>query len=283
MTQAVRLLSQGPFLSPHSASPTDYDDPPPGYSSSGDGHKIDLSLSSPDISDPFTSGTLTYSTTGYDTFPAPSSFSSRRYSWLHIFPEGRVHQHPKKTMRYFKWGVARLILEPPECPDIVPIWIEGNDEVMHESRPKPRWKPAVGKNLGVWYGENVGGPEEGAFKGVRSKWRTLVERERRRKDEILGADGRKALEANISQDSGVVPDVGDDLGCLNDELKYGREAVLLRVECTQLIREEVLKVRRQRGLPDEDPKQGLVETWREEGITVPRTGQMQDGSWVREE
>lgn len=52
----------------------------------------------------------------------------------------------------------------------------------------------------------------------------------------------------------------------------------LRIEVTKRVRQEVLKVRRSLGLPDEDPKEGLVETWIEEGPIAE--GKMKDGSWV---
>lgn len=162
-------------------------------------------------------------------------------------------------MRYFKWGVARLILEPDVCPDIVPMWIEGNDEIMHESRSAPRWLPRVGKRCGVWFGENVGGESEGnVFHELRERWRMLAEDDRRE---------RKA---------------GGELtvGVLSEELKYGAQAVQLREECTMQVRGAILKVRRERGLPDEDPKEGLVETWRAEG--GKREGEMDDGSLIKD-
>lgn len=162
-------------------------------------------------------------------------------------------------MRYFRWGVARLILEPDVCPDIVPMWIEGNNEIMHEDRAAPRWLPRVGKRCGVWFGENVGGESEGnVFHELRERWRRLVEE-----------DGRKR---KAGQEL--------DLGTLSEELKYGHEAVKLREECTMRVRGAVLKVRRDCGLPDEDPKEGLVETWREEGCK--REGRMEDGSLVKD-
>ena len=160
-------------------------------------------------------------------------------------------------MRYFKWGVARLILEPDTCPDIVPIWLEGNEQIMHESREWPRWIPRLGKNVGIWFGVNVGG-ENGAFTDLRRRWQKLVEEDRRK---------RKGTERG-------------EMGILSENLKYGEEAVKLRMECAKTIRGEVLKVRRLRGLPDEDPKEGLVETWREEG--GQREGKMLDGSWVKD-
>lgn len=162
-------------------------------------------------------------------------------------------------MRYFKWGVARLILESDACPDIVPMWIEGHNEIMHEHRAAPRWLPRVGKRCGVWFGENVGGESEGnVFHELRERWRGLVEDDRRR---------RKG-------------DPEPEVGVLSEELKYGAEAVKLREECTMRVRGAVLRVRRERGLPDEDPKEGLVETWRAEG--GKREGQMDDGSLVKD-
>ncbi|MCJ1243544.1 hypothetical protein MMC30_000741 [Trapelia coarctata] len=249
MTQAVRLLSRQPFKS----------DSRPRVEDSSIIDRPDPSISSPDLSDPFSGGHLTYSTNGVDTFPAPSSYPSRKHAWIHIFPEGRVHQHPRKTMRYFKWGVARLILEPDECPDIVPMWIEGLEEVMHESRQFPRFIPRVGKKLDIWFGDNVGGEEESAFTDLRRKWRKLIEEDRSRR----GAASRD-----------------DELGILSEDLKNGKEAVALRIECTKRVRSELLKVRRMRGLPDEDPKEGLVETWMVEG--GKREGKMEDGSFVKD-
>ena len=163
-----------------------------------------------------------------------------------------MHQKKEKTMRYFKWGVARLILEPNECPDIVPIFVEGNDQVMHESRRWPRFVPRPGKELTVSFGGKV--DVEEVFGELRRKWRKLKE-----KDE---------------EASGFQRGVGE----LGDDLKFGREAVELRKETTMRIRQEVLKVRRSRGLPDEDPKQGMVETWIHEGSK--KVGKMEDGSWI---
>ena len=136
------------------------------------------------------------------------------------------------------------------------MWIEGNNEIYHENRTSPRWVPRAGKKCAVWIGENVGGEKENVFHGMRRKWRELVE-------------------ANKKKGGGDL-----DVGVLDDELKYGEEAVALRKECTMQVRREVLAVRRMRGLPDEDPKQGLWETWREEG--GKREGKMDDGSIVKD-
>ena len=127
---------------------------------------------------------------------------------------------------------------------------------MHENRGAPRWVPRIGKQCGVWFGENVGGETDGAFQELRQKWRELVE------------DNKQKGGGDL------------EVGVLNDELKNGPEAVALRKECTRQMRREVLNVRRLRGLPDEDPKEGLVETWREEG--GKREGRMDDGSLVND-
>lgn len=56
--------------------------------------------------------------------------------WIHVFPEGRVHQDPQETIRYFRWGVARIILEAAmrsdRLPCVLPIFLRGFDKIMPE-------------------------------------------------------------------------------------------------------------------------------------------------------
>lgn len=158
-------------------------------------------------------------------------------------------------MRYFKWGVSRLILEASECPDVVPMWIEGTDQVMHESRKWPRFIPRFNKKISITFGEKA--DREAVFGDLRQRW--------------------QKLKAMAEEDN---PGDKNQVGILNEELKYGQEAVELRKECTERVRALVLEVRRSRGLPDEDPKQGLVETWLREG--PGKEGKMQDDSWIRD-
>ena len=232
MTQAIRLLSDGPFHPPIShPSPV---------------------MSEPDLIDPFTSGSLTYTTNGTDSFPAPSAYGSRKYSWVHIFPEGKIHQTTDRRMRYFKWGVSRLILEAEPCPDVVPMWIEGVDDVMHETREWPRFIPRGGKDVSITFGDRV--DMDACFGDLRDRWRALKEK--------VGA---------VSEEVGILRD---------EELKYGAEAVELRKECTMRVREQVLRLRRQSGWVDEDPKASLAETWREEG--GKSEGRMSDGRIVKD-
>ncbi|GAM90317.1 hypothetical protein ANO11243_083600 [Dothideomycetidae sp. 11243] len=242
MTQAIRLLSSGPF------QPTRSHPFPTGSAESV-----------PNLTDPFSEGALQYTTNGTDSIPAPSAYASRRHAWIHIFPEGKIHQHPELTMRYFKWGVARLILEAEPCPDVVPMWIQGFDQIMHESREFPRFLPRAGKSVSITFGDKV--DTEQTFGDLRERWRELKERVRKGNARPNARD--------------------DELGVIvEDELRTGAEAVKLREECTLRVRQEVLKLRISRGLSEEDPKASLVETWRQEG--VKQEGKMKDGSWVKD-
>ncbi|KAF9691776.1 hypothetical protein EKO04_010363 [Ascochyta lentis] len=237
ITQAIRLLSRGPFLYANDAP-----------------EKPTTSLKSPDLIDPFSSGHLTFSTNGTDTFPAPSQYTRRRHAWVHIFPEGMIHQSEQRIMRYFKWGVSRLVLESEPMPDIVPIFIEGFDDIMSEERTFPRFIPRAFKNVRVTFGEKLNAEE--VFGDLRARW--------------------KQMRAKEEQKSGML-----EMGVLNDALKYSDEAVKIRIECTDRIRKAVLDVRRQRGYSDEDPKNNLASTWLREGPS--REGRQEDGSITREE
>jgi monolysocardiolipin acyltransferase len=137
------------------------------------------------------------------------------------------------------------------------MFIDGHQEVMHESREWPRFIPRAGKNIKIAFGESIDG--EAIFGELREKWRRLV---------------RLQKEALMKQGEPTDWEMGE----LTEGLKYGPEAVELRKEVTMKVRNEVLKLRRSLGYPDEDPKQGLVETWIQEG--PKQTGKMDDGSWV---
>lgn len=143
-------------------------------------------------------------------------------------------------------------------PQIVPIFIDGNQDVMHESREFPRFVPRAGKSIRIVFGESVDG--ERIFGDLRERWQRLVKAQ---KDALMKTGASFDWE----------------MGELTEGLKYGTEAVALRKEVTNRIRQEVLKVRRSLGYPDEDPKQGLAETWLEEGPAKGQ-GKMKDGSWV---
>jgi monolysocardiolipin acyltransferase len=240
ITQAIRLLSKGPFpVDPHRAAP----------------ESQHWSLRNVCV-DPFSDLPTAYTTNERDSHLAPSAYACNSYSWVHIFPEGKIHQAPQKTMRYFKWGVARLILEANECPDVVPIWLEGLDQVMHESRGFPRFIPRTRKKINITFGRKV--DTQAVFGDMRKRWQEI----------------KAKAETNA-------PEVRNlPFGALNDELLNGTEAVELRKEVTKKVRDLVLELRHSRGFPEEDPKEGLVETWMREGPR--REGRMDDDSWVRD-
>ncbi|RYP02669.1 hypothetical protein DL765_010704 [Monosporascus sp. GIB2] len=224
IAQAIRLLSSQPFVTPRPRNVKE--------------------LLEWDVPDPFTAGNgLTFTTTGADSHAAPSAYRANRHSWVHVFPEACVHQHPTASMRYFKWGVSRLILESEPMPDVVPVFIDGTQRVMPEDRGFPRFLPRVGVGIRVAFGDLV--DAERTFGDLRARWRDLVRRANGNGNGN-GGEGRARPRA---------------MGELTDELKYGPEAVEIRVECARRVREEIVKLRRSLGYPEEEPGFELAETW----------------------
>ncbi|KJR81014.1 monolysocardiolipin acyltransferase [Sporothrix schenckii 1099-18] len=281
MNQTVRLLSAQPLPDDHPklvsrieslsspSSPSSISDassssapsdsgpipPVPATSSKSPANQVFASSFSP---------SLYYSTNGADRWPAPSAFASNRHAWVHVFPEGLVHQQRDRGLRYFKWGVARLILESEPTPDIVPMFIDGLDRVMHEERTFPRFLPRIGRKIRVVFGDILD-PE--VFADLRDRWQRLVARSLRstghsgaRTD---GPDGTTAVENDI-------------------DLKYGEEAQQLRKETAHRMREEILKLRRRFGYGEEDPRLGLAETWADEPNKKRYRSQVDDSMVYRE-
>lgn len=167
---------------------------------------------------------------------------------MHVFPEGLVHQHPQVDLRYFKWGVARLILESEPAPDVVPMFIDGTQQVMNEERGFPRFLPRIGKKIRVAFGEVV--DYEATFGDLRRRWRQEVERVSR-EEEAAAAKSKELVERKPRL-----------LGDLPEQLKYSEEAQQIRIECARRMREQVLKVRRELGGYEEsDPAFGEASTW----------------------
>ncbi|EOO04385.1 putative tafazzin protein [Phaeoacremonium minimum UCRPA7] len=213
MTQAIRLLSSAPYTPKI-----------PGETAEAPS----LANVRFDVPDPFSTGSLTYSTTGQDLFVAPSAYWLNRHSWVHIFPEGGVHQHATRSMRYFKWGIARLILEAEPMPDVVPMFIDGTCDMMPEDRTWPRFVPRAGKHVRVAFGEAV--DTEKVFGDLRTRWQGLVAKSRK-------AAAAKQEKGDGSAQGKEVMLIGD----LPDDLKYSKEAEEIRIEVAQRVRNEVLK------------------------------------------
>lgn len=183
-------------------------------------------------------------------------------AWLHIFPEGRVRQDKNltsmspgtnhscimtadMTVRYFKWGVSRIVLETAvingEQPIIVPLFIEGFDQVMHESRTFPRFLPRVGKHVKCTYGKPI---DEAKIQPFIDRWKDLLKHGE--KKDIAARDGR--TETSLS-------------------LVDSQEAQAIRSELTKVIRDAVVQVRREAGYPEEHPYAHLAEFYdSEEGL-----------------
>ncbi|KAK0732845.1 hypothetical protein B0T21DRAFT_444337 [Apiosordaria backusii] len=194
-----------------------------------------------------------YTTTGTDSILSPLTHPHyRRYSWVHVFPEGLVHQHPDVDLRYFKWGIARLILESEPKPDIVPMFIDGTQKCMAEDRGFPKFLPRVGKTIRVTFGEVL--DYEETFGDLKRRW-----------DELVRREGAKLLQQEQQQQQQKQKQMGKTVGWLwktpvaaaaatqqvgelhSEELRHGKEATDIRVEVARRMREEILKLRRERG------------------------------------
>lgn len=223
---------------------------------------------STDLPDPFTAGSLTYTTNGLDSVPVPSAYPHNRHAWVHIFPEGAVHQNSAVDMRYFKWGVSRLILESEPTPDVVPMFIDGNQHLMPEDR-KLRLIPRVGARIRVAFGEKVDTEER--FGDLRQRWKELVNRSRAARRSAKGRAGS----SNVQEEA-------EAMGELTDDLKYGEEALEIRVEVARRVREEVLKLRQKLRYPEPDPAFAYAETWAKDP-DKKRYKSRVDDSWINQD
>ncbi|KAK6358407.1 hypothetical protein TWF730_007741 [Orbilia blumenaviensis] len=151
--------------------------------------------------------------------------------WLHIFPEGQIYQHPTFQMRYFKWGIARYILELPQPPIILPMFFTGMQNVMHEKRSFPRFLPRPGNKISIHFGSAI--PVD-RWDKVRQRWRQI----RETCLAIGGEEGEKLL-------------------------REGPEAVELRVEVALMVRDEVEKLRIECGYPPAQPESALAATFKD--------------------
>lgn len=183
-------------------------------------------LSGP-VANPIIAPGTKYSTDGSDSHLVPSVYESAQKAWVHIFPEACCHQNPESTLRYFKWGVSRLILESDPAPEFIPMFIHGTQHIMAEDRGFPRFLPRVGKTFRVMIGEPT--DVNALFGEYRARWRALKEK------------------------------------ASDEELKTKPEAVQLRIEVASKVRDEIAKLREKAGFPaDDDETAGLADTWTQE-------------------
>ncbi|KAK9493757.1 hypothetical protein V1508DRAFT_414967 [Lipomyces doorenjongii] len=176
------------------------------------------------------SAILLLSPSSRDSLPKTSDTDAHRFppanlppQWIHIFPESLVHQAypPHQTsMKYFHWGVSRILLEAEQLPVIVPIFHQGLDEVFPEDRENlkyiprtvvfPKWKKENRMKLNFRFGAPL---SESFFAKEREQWKDL---------------------ADAQHDS--------------------EESWNLRSKVAALVREAVADVRKSMGLSDEDPR-----------------------------
>lgn len=94
-------------------------------------------------------------------------------AWVHVFPEGKVYQHPGSALGLFKWGVARLFLEAAlrssKLPLVVPVFFHGTQYLMPETRGFPRWIPRLGRGIQVRFGA----PIQDELKPFVETWKRL--------------------------------------------------------------------------------------------------------------
>lgn len=60
-----------------------------------------------------------------------------RNDWVHVFPEGKVTLTPIRI----KWGVARMIEETKTPPILLPIWLDGMESMLSDTKP---YYPRIG-------------------------------------------------------------------------------------------------------------------------------------------
>lgn len=152
-------------------------------------------------------------------------------SWIHVFPEAFVLQlQPpfNNSMRYFKWGITRIILESTRQPIIVPMFGHGFEKIMPEAVADEkslldRLLPSNrGSDVHVYIGEPI---DEKIIQKYREEWIQLVNW------------------------------YGDKSGDLTDELKFGKKAEDLRSRLASELRKHVAHIRdTEAGFPPEDPR-----------------------------
>lgn len=178
-----------------------------------------------------------------------SPFIRTKTSWFHVFPEGfvlQLREPNQNSMRYFKWGVSRLILESTRMPVVVPIFGYGFEKIAPEDLEHGvlRWLPQnLGADIQITFGDPI--PDE-QLEDYRQRWRDLCK--------------KHPNEENPND--------------LSLELQNGRAAQLLRSELAALLRLHVLGIRESLSkFPQEDKKFASPAFWKEytnsEGASDP--------------
>lgn len=160
-------------------------------------------------------------------------------SWVHVYPEGFVLQlEPPfaNSMRYFKWGITRLLLESTKAPVIVPIFATGFEKIAPESAAGTKVARYLPSNFGAEINVTIGTQiAEDVIDGFRKEWKDLCD---------------KYLKQDIDRD-------------LNDNLKFSKEAEQLRSNVAAALRQHVAKIRHDiRNYPTEDSRFQSPSWWK---------------------
>lgn len=169
-------------------------------------------------------------------------------SWLHVFPEGFVLQlHPpfNNSMRYFKWGITRIILESTRQPVVLPMFGHGFEKIAPEFESEGVMNRMLPSNIGSEIHLHISKPiDDAIIHTYRQEWLKLVKK--------YGKDGVD----------------------LTEELKYGKKAQDLRSRLANELRQHVAKIRHEQvGFPQEDKRFSEPTWWKEytlsEGASDP--------------
>ena len=169
-------------------------------------------------------------------------------SWVHVYPEGFVLQlHPpfQNSMRYFKWGITRMILEATRPPIVLPIFTTGFENILPEDGDEgtnaqetgfQRFRRTIGTKINVSFGKPL---DDALVDAYRAEWESLVSK---------------------------YSSPGDT--DLNDTLKYGAEAQDLRSRLAAELRSAVAEIRAEDpSLPEEDPRFKSPSWWKRYTMT----------------
>ena len=167
---------------------------------------------------------------------------------MHVYPEGFVLQlHPpfQNSMRYFKWGITRMILEATRPPIVLPIFTTGFENILPEDGDEgtnaqetgfQRFRRTIGTKINVSFGKPL---DDSLVDAYRAEWESLVSK---------------------------YSNPGDT--DLNDTLKYGEEAQDLRSRLAAELRSAVAEIRAEDpSLPEEDPRFKSPSWWKRYTMT----------------
>lgn len=169
---------------------------------------------------------------------AQSPFIRSKTSWFHAFPEGfvlQLREPNQNSMRYFKWGVSRLVLESTRAPIVVPIFGYGFEKIAPEDLEHGvlRWLPQnLGADVLITFGDPIA---DAQIEEYRQRWCDLC---------------KKYPNKENPHD-------------LSPELQHGAAAQQLRSKVAAALRQRILEIRELLGrFPAEDPKFASPAFWK---------------------